>query len=385
MANLIKVKRGIGVPSALESGELALDTSTGDLYGGLENSVSCLNFRGLLSNSKAFIARNGTSTKSIAANGWVEVTGGLFTNDYDSKNWHNTSTGRFQPTEEGLYLVGGGLVFQSFEDGKKLIVALYKNGTLHTILARGVAGGSDYMGLSGNVIVEMNGTTDYCTLAVYHNCSSSKTLQGTNYCFYQGLKLEVGEQGPQGIQGIQGIQGEKGDDGAVGSDANVTKANVEAVLTGEITSHTHPSSGGDSKAYGSFYLTTGGRTALSNTAVQLYLNTEGAKTSELSLASNAVTVNKTGAFSIDVHVYLNNSSTARTEYSMWLRKNGTEIAGTRFASYQRGYDSGMSSGTSLIENLTSGDTIDIMCQRTDGSATAGYQDANGTRLNIKEI
>lgn len=39
--------------------------------------------------------------------------------------------------------------------------------------------------------------------------------------------------GPQGIQGEQGIQG------PAGSDADVTKENVEAVLTGEINTHTH--------------------------------------------------------------------------------------------------------------------------------------------------
>lgn len=39
---------------------------------------------------------------------------------------------------------------------------------------------------------------------------------------------------------IKGDNGTKGDTGAAGSDASVTKVNVEAVLTGEITSHTHP-------------------------------------------------------------------------------------------------------------------------------------------------
>jgi hypothetical protein len=45
--------------------------------------------------------------------------------------------------------------------------------------------------------------------------------------------------GPQGSQGTQGIQGIQGATGAAGSDASVTKVNVEAVLTGEISSHTH--------------------------------------------------------------------------------------------------------------------------------------------------
>lgn len=65
-----------------------------------------------------------------------------------------------------------------------------------------------------------------------------------------GERGPKGEQGEQGIQGIQGPQGEpgpkgdpgeKGEKGDPGSDASVTKQNVEAVLTGDITSHNHDS------------------------------------------------------------------------------------------------------------------------------------------------
>ena len=52
----------------------------------------------------------------------------------------------------------------------------------------------------------------------------------------QGPKGDTGEQGPQGPQGNMGIQGPKGDKGDPGE---VTKAAVEAVLTGDITTHTH--------------------------------------------------------------------------------------------------------------------------------------------------
>lgn len=40
-----------------------------------------------------------------------------------------------------------------------------------------------------------------------------------------------GDKGDTGSQGVQGV---------AGSDATVTKVNVEAVLTGEISTHTHP-------------------------------------------------------------------------------------------------------------------------------------------------
>lgn len=51
-----------------------------------------------------------------------------------------------------------------------------------------------------------------------------------------------GDTGPQGLKGDTGIQGPKGDTGATGpkgSDATVTKAAIEAVLTGVINSHKH--------------------------------------------------------------------------------------------------------------------------------------------------
>ena len=52
----------------------------------------------------------------------------------------------------------------------------------------------------------------------------------------QGPKGETGAQGPQGAKGDTGATGAKGDKGDPGE---VTKAAVEAVLTGNITSHTH--------------------------------------------------------------------------------------------------------------------------------------------------
>lgn len=56
-----------------------------------------------------------------------------------------------------------------------------------------------------------------------------------------GPKGEPGADGAPGIQGPKGDPGEKGEKGDPGSDASVTKQNVEAVLTGNITSHNHDS------------------------------------------------------------------------------------------------------------------------------------------------
>jgi hypothetical protein len=82
-------------------------------------------------------------------------------------------------------------------------------------------------------------------------------VKGVDY--FDGLSGTKGEQGLQGypgndgapgtpgVKGDKGDAGVKGDTGAPGSDASVTKVNVEAVLTGEIASHTHPGGSGEAE------------------------------------------------------------------------------------------------------------------------------------------
>ena len=200
----------------------------------------------------------------------------------------------------------------------------------------------------------------------------------------QGVKGDTGDTGadsivagPQGIQGIQGIQGDTGPAGADGNDgADSTVAGpqgdpgVDAVV-GE---------------YASFYQSTGGITAIAATAVTLNLSSTqtNSNATVFALAANELTVNKTATFKITTDSYINNSSTARCEYSLWLEKDGVEVAGTRHASYQRGYDSGQSQSMTTIIDITSGEVLRIRIQRTDGTGTTGYQDDNGTRLTIEE-
>lgn len=69
-------------------------------------------------------------------------------------------------------------------------------------------------------------------------------FEGTEDEWLISLKGEKGETGPKGDKGDtgeKGATGERGEKGDPGSDASVTKQNVEAVLTGDITSHNHDS------------------------------------------------------------------------------------------------------------------------------------------------
>lgn len=149
--------------------------------------------------------------------------------------------------------------------------------------------------------------------------------------------------------------------------------------------------GGSSPEYASFYQAAAGVSGVAATATTLTLsntqkNSDGAI---FSLATNEVTVNKTATFQVSAECYFNNSSTSRTEYSKWLEVDSgggySEVAGTRFVTYQRGYDSGMSASMTTIIDVTTGDKFRLRVQRTDGAATTGYQDANGTRLTFIEM
>lgn len=101
----------------------------------------------------------------------------------------------------------------------------------------GPAGSQGIQGITGNT--GPTGPTG--------NTGAAGTNGATGSQGIQGIKGDTGASGAQGIQGATGLTGATGLRGLPGSDANVTKANVEAVLTGALSSHTHdylPLSGG---------------------------------------------------------------------------------------------------------------------------------------------
>lgn len=71
-------------------------------------------------------------------------------------------------------------------------------------------------------------------------------IKGVDY--FDGARGDTGAQGLKGDKGDTGSQGPQGIQGPAGSDATVTKLAVESVLTGEISSHSHASSGGMTQA-----------------------------------------------------------------------------------------------------------------------------------------
>lgn len=100
--------------------------------------------------------------------------------------------------------------------------------------------------ISGSLYVYVGENGNVTTNPKWSNIGNIKGPQGEQGP--AGPKGETGAQGPKGetgstgAQGPKGDPGEKGEKGDPGSDASVTKQNVEAVLTGDITSHNHDSS-----------------------------------------------------------------------------------------------------------------------------------------------
>ena len=148
--------------------------------------------------------------------------------------------------------------------------------------------------------------------------------------------------------------------------------------------------GGSTKDYAHFYLSGTGITAVSTTALTMVIDGTGEVSNSLaSVTTNEITIAKTGIFKFDCNVYFNSGGTSRSEYSKYLEVDTgggyAEVTGTRFVTYQRGYDSGGSASLTTILDVTTGDKFRLRVINTDGTGTTGYQDANGTSITIVEL
>jgi len=164
-----------------------------------------------------FILRNISATQTIPPTAWTKVTV-WDTEAVDDQN--AASAGRVTPTVAGRYLVSSLATYVSITAGNKVIVALYKNGSIYALLGRGAVGGTDFAGFGGSAMVEVNGTTDYLEIYTYHNESGNATLSsGAGYNHFSGVLLKNAiSAGPAGADGadstVPGPTGPAGADGA---------------------------------------------------------------------------------------------------------------------------------------------------------------------------
>lgn len=138
-------------------------------------------------------------------------------------------------------------------------------------------------------------------------------------------------------------------------------------------------------SYADFYLSTGGATAITAPTTLVLNNTRNNKNNDISILSNVVTFSKSGTYEINADIYLNTSGTNRGEGQAWVELNSVEINGTRTGIYLRGLGDGDTGSISLLLSVSSGDTLRLRADRSNGIDPAIFQVDNGTRLLIKEV
>jgi hypothetical protein len=142
--------------------------ATADISDGAVTSVKTTGVGGV--NTPAFFAYLSTSGVSSADSATTKIP--FNTEDYDSDNCYDNSTNyRFTPTTAGKYFVFASLRFDSSADWDGFEFYMKKNGTN----IADIVGRNEYFFMGNlNVIVDMNGTTDY--LECYGRQTSGSTL-----------------------------------------------------------------------------------------------------------------------------------------------------------------------------------------------------------------
>lgn len=108
----------------------------------------------------AFSAYRGTSTQSVSAGTYTKIQFNVEEFDTNS-NYDNTTNYRFTPTVAGYYQVSLS-IYSTTGVAANFYVYLYKNGANFKMVTNiPTGGGGTSAGLTGSVLVYMNGSTDY--------------------------------------------------------------------------------------------------------------------------------------------------------------------------------------------------------------------------------
>lgn len=129
------------------------------------------------------VSNTNTNSQAIPTSTWTHLTTCFDSVDFDPKSGWNNGTKRFQPTVAGYYDVQGIWIANFTGTNGVKITALYKNGSLYSILGRGVGLGGALNGFGGSDIVYMDGVNDYIQLWAYQASSinvSTFAQQGYN-------------------------------------------------------------------------------------------------------------------------------------------------------------------------------------------------------------
>lgn len=137
-----------------------------------------------------FHAQRGTSDQSISPGSSVKCQLNNEVSD-PGNNFDPTTNYRHQPTVAGKYEYFGGVWLVTAQDQVQVEVDIFKNGASYTASAVVSSGSSNDSFLPVHAIIDMNGSTDYVELYVYHNGTGSKSLKVGNITYLSGIRIGV--------------------------------------------------------------------------------------------------------------------------------------------------------------------------------------------------
>ena len=150
----------------------------------LKSGATLTNFP---ANTPAFQANAGSTDQSIAHNTWTKLT--LGTEDFDSDSAFASSKFTVPAGEGGKYMFGYGTALNNLDDGEKLQIILYKNGSNDNSTHNRVIGSTDnqlYYVQGTQVLVLSAG--DYIELYMMHEEGGSQDTNSAHVFLY-GYKL----------------------------------------------------------------------------------------------------------------------------------------------------------------------------------------------------
>ena len=183
-----------GSAVSLTASAKVMVTATAAKQAALEGLIGGGGGGGITAN--AFLARNnGTATQSLPASTFTKLT--VITEELDPAGWYDGANQRFQPNVSGVYLVGMGAQVTmggSANDGTSLIAEIRKNGSPFAHAARGwitkTSVNNGNLGVSGTVVVPLNGTSDYVEPFVWQSDGGARsTVAGAERQFFWGYRI----------------------------------------------------------------------------------------------------------------------------------------------------------------------------------------------------
>ena len=104
----------------------------------------------------------------------------------DSDSLYDTSNYRYTPDVAGIYYINSFVQIQGWiSTGSYGLLEIRKNGSRYKSFVH-VPNTSEYPTISGNALVDMNGTTDYIEIYIYQSSGSVKNIYANKESSFEG-------------------------------------------------------------------------------------------------------------------------------------------------------------------------------------------------------